>query len=299
MIQFFHVTKTYSHSTKPAVKDITFEIKEGERVGLIGANGSGKTTLFRLLMNFIIPDSGNILINGEHNLEKTRQWLGYVPERQEGLENFTPIELLNLAGQMHGIPSKELNHRIRELLHFAELEEVKDVLISDFSKGMLQRLQIILALIHQPPILLLDEPMSGLDPEGQREVQQILYQLTDKTLVYASHNLAEVEEFCSRVMILHQGELIKQLTLAEIEDEVYTFDIVSELLPLLKEKHFEYKILRESGKVKRIQIITTPQHFQELVAEVHQRGEQIQRLRSRGILEELYHTYVLSENASS
>ena len=293
LIELRGIWKTYRHADQPALQDIDLKIYPGQRVGLIGANGSGKTTLLRLLMNFVVPDRGAIVIRGTTNLEEARKFMGFVPEKQEGLENFTPGELLKLSAEMYGIPAEIAARRMEELISFARLAPVVDTLASDFSKGMIQRMQLSLALIHQPSILLLDEPMSGLDPGGQKEVREMLHRLSDITMIYASHQLEEVEEFCTSVVILHRGVIAGQIDLTEIPREVYTFDIHPEAVKLLSGiSDIEYQIVREHSDVVRLQLVTTPDIFQKVVALLTEKRYQLQRLRSRSMLEELYYQYV-------
>ena len=171
VIKVQNASKTYLHSGKPALLDVSLDIVDGERVGLVGSNGSGKTTLFRLLMNFIRPDLGTIAIKGHSNLEVARRFIGYVGESQSGLENFTPRELFESAAKMYGMNSQQSEERAKELLAFSGLGGVANDLIEGFSKGMAQRAFIGLGIVHEPDILLLDEPMSGLDQKAQDDVR--------------------------------------------------------------------------------------------------------------------------------
>jgi ABC-2 type transport system ATP-binding protein len=293
-IEMNDVNKTYDRAAQPALSEVSLRISSGEKIGLIGANGSGKTTLLRLLMNFVLPDKGRIQIWGENNLEKARKYIGFVPERQEGMENFTPRELLHISAQMYGMKGVETKQRIDELLAFAELSKVADDLLSGFSKGMAQRVQICIALIHQPQILLLDEPMSGLDPGGQDDVRNLLFRLPNLTMLYASHNLEEIETFCSSVIIIHRGQIVQKLNLDEIQQEIFTMELHGLEMKLLDGfKELNPKILwRDADKVQ-LQMISDSDSIQKFIAVLNDRQVGIKRLRSRSVLEDYYHRYVV------
>lgn len=295
IIELKNVSKQYRLAESPAIKKVSLRIHERERLGLIGANGSGKTTLMRLILNFVLPDAGEIRIIGRGDLEKARQYIGFVAERQEGMENFTPRELLKISAQMYGLTNAETNRRIESLLRFAEISDVADQLLADFSKGMAQRVQICLALLHQPKILLLDEPMSGLDPGGQKDVREMLEKLEDITLIFASHHLDEIELFCTSAVFLHHGEIVARKKLAEIRKIVFTLEIPPAAKPLLLEYfHSTLQILEEKSDHLNVQFEANSEAFQKFAAELTQGGLEIKRLRSTSILENLYHQYVQS-----
>ncbi|MCB0304092.1 MAG: ABC transporter ATP-binding protein [Calditrichaeota bacterium] len=292
-IEMKSVSKTYRQAARPAVEGVSIQISPGDKVGLIGANGSGKTTLMRLLLNFIIPDSGEVYILGSSDLEKARKSIGYVPEHQEGMENFSPRELLEFAAQMHGFTLAEKAGRIDELLAFANLSEVADELLAGFSKGMIQRVQICIALIHDPPILLLDEPMSGLDPGGQKDVRDIILRLKELTMIYASHQLSEIERFCNRVIFIHDGHILHQSGLSEIAAEVFTLELTRPALEVLPQfPGLQPEISEGPGERVEVRLTATADEIQNLIAALNVREIKILRLRSRGILEDLYHRYV-------
>lgn len=291
-IEFKNISKTYPRAENPAVADINLTITAGEKVGLIGANGSGKTTLIRLLLNFVLPDRGSITILGETDLEKTRRYIGHVPERQEGMENFTPRELLRFSLKMAG-KGQNFSERIDELLAFAELEDVADNLLSDFSKGMWQRIHIAMALAHHPQILLLDEPMSGLDPEGQKNVREVIAKLKDLTIIYASHNLADVQTFCDSVVILQQGKIAGKVSLENVEKEIFFIDTEIAALKALKTfSDLEIRELRENGNALKIEFLSDAESAQKLIGALNNANIPIKKLRSKGVLENLYHQYV-------
>lgn len=296
MIEISNLRKTYPHQTEPALKDISFKVAETEQVGIIGANGSGKTTLFRLILNFIRPDSGEIRIMGESDLERAKKHVGFVPEHQEGLENFTPQELLISSGRMSRLPNEIIKKRAEELLLWSGLDKSRNQLLGSFSKGMVQRLQLALALVHKPKILLLDEPMSGLDPAGQQALRGLLKGLEGFTMLYTSHNLSDVENFCDRVMIFHQGSIIKDLQLAGQETDIFTIETEPAFLKMLEkfpEIEIRSQVQNENGL--KIEFIARQSVMQDLIAECKKENISIRRLRSRSILDDLYGRYVKNE----
>ena len=293
LISIQNVSKTYSHSNKPALENINLEILEGKNIGLIGSNGSGKTTLLRLIMNYIKPNQGNIIFRDQTNLEKAHQSIGFVGESQEGLENFTPRELFNMSAKMIGMDKEQANSRTTELLEFSGLNSVADNLIEGFSKGMAQRTLISLAILHNPSILLLDEPMSGLDYQAQKEIKDFLNKLTNHTLIYASHNLEEIEEFTSEIIFLHKGRIVKQLSLEKIHQEVFILEIDQRVKSLLEKfKHFNPEIINEGIDTVEIRILVDIKNFQDFVDYCKKENINIHRIRSRSILEDTYQKYI-------
>jgi len=295
LLEILNVSKQYLGQQTLALDNIFIQIAENEKVGLIGANGSGKTTLFRLILNLIHCTNGHIKIGGDSDLEKAKKIVGYVSEYQEGLENFTPREILTFAGKMSGMSKTRISEKESELLHWAALLDHKDELISSFSKGMRQRLLLAAALIHEPQILLLDEPMSGLDPKSQKDFRLLLTGLDKYTLIYASHQLSELEDICDRIIFFHRGKLVRDINLSDYPDEIFTLDTVPDVLALIKK--FPHIVIRNQARVKdklRLEIITRPDQFQEFMANCQQNNFRIERLKSQSMLEDLYSQYVES-----
>ncbi|UCF64323.1 MAG: ABC transporter ATP-binding protein [bacterium] len=292
-IEIVQVSKRYRGQSTFALENISIQITENEKVGLIGANGSGKTTLFRLLLNLIRCTSGYIRIRGDSDLENSKKYIGYVSEYQEGLENFTPEEILEFSGKMSGMCKTKLSERKSELYKWTGLETHHSDLISSFSKGMRQRLFLASALIHEPRILLLDEPMSGLDPKSQKDFRSLLSGLDNYTIIYASHLLSELEDICSRIIFFHQGKLVKDIKLDDFQGEIFTLDTdpgVQELI--LKFPHIELRNKVNFKNKMRLEIAAKPHHFQAFLAYCQTNKILIERLKSKSILEDLYSRYV-------
>lgn len=217
---------------KQALHDLTLEIREGETFGLLGPNGAGKTTTQKLLLGLCRPTSGSIAIFGkspEH--PSIRQEIGFLPENPYFYTYLTGQEFLAFCGGMYGLSGEALKSRIGELLALVDMESAANVQLRKYSKGMLQRVGIAQALINDPKLVFLDEPMSGLDPVGRRQFRQIILELKQqgKTLFFNSHILSDVEEICDRFGILDQGHLVAQKSIKEVQGslEDYFVEVVS------------------------------------------------------------------------
>jgi len=198
----------------PAVKNLNLEIKEGEIFSLLGLNGSGKTTTIKLLLGLLFPTKGRVYIQGKLIPDKEIiRNVGYLPELPSFYQYLTVNELLNLYARLSEIPSQKINQRIEQVLKLVTLEKEKNKRVTELSRGMLQRVGIAQALLHNPEILILDEPVSGLDPVGIREMRELLLGLKKegKTIFFSSHIISEVEKISDRVGILDQGELVSVL----------------------------------------------------------------------------------------
>jgi ABC-2 type transport system ATP-binding protein len=292
VLKISNLSKTYPEQKNPAINNISLEINASEKVGIIGANGSGKTTFFRLILNLLHPDQGKIEILGELDQEKSKIHIGFVSEHQEGLENFTPSELLDITGKIYNMTKKKRDERIGELLQWTSLENNKDELIGGFSKGMFQRLQLALALFHKPKILILDEPMSGLDPEGQKILQKLLHRLEEYTLLYSSHRLTDIEELCERIIFFMEGKIANDIKLNEQQNNIFLMETEPAFLELLRDySQIILRYSRQEEKIVHVEFIASNQILQDLITKSRKASIQIYRIKSKSILEDLYHKY--------
>lgn len=216
-IVFDLVSKTYNpglfKKKVQAVSDLSFEIRQGEVFGLIGPNGAGKSTSIRMILGLIRPDSGRIFFRGKPLRDTTMQReVGYLPENPYLYDHLTLLELLQFCGKTSGLESAQIKRRNQELMEKLDLSEAQKRPLRTFSKGMLQRAGICFALLHDPSIVILDEPMSGLDPIGRRMVFDLILELKKqgKTIFFCSHILNDVERLCDRIGLMNKGRLIKQ-----------------------------------------------------------------------------------------
>ena len=202
-----------------ALDSLCLQVQEGEIFGFLGPNGAGKSTTIKILMHLLHPTSGKARILGEP-VDKVpmHQRIGYLPENPYFYDYLTPAELLTDMGRLSGLRRAELPRRVDALLESVGLREVRNLQLRKFSKGMVQRIGIAQALIHDPEIVFLDEPMSGLDPLGRMDVRRIITSLKAKgvTVFFSSHVLPDVEALCDRIAILNKGKLQETGTLDEI-----------------------------------------------------------------------------------
>lgn len=195
---------------KVALKPLTISVQEGEVFGYLGPNGAGKTTTLKLLMGLIFPTGGSAKIEGaDWRDPQVKAQIGFLPEQPYFYDYLTAGELLDYYAQLSGLSARERRRRIPAVLSRVGLPETGRMQLRKFSKGMLQRVGIAQAIIHDPKLIFLDEPMSGLDPVGRREVRDLIQSFKDegKTVFFSTHILSDAEALCDRVAVLHKGEL--------------------------------------------------------------------------------------------
>ena len=196
---------------KQVVKDLSLSVAEEEVFGFLGPNGAGKSTTIKMILGFLRPDSGSIEVSGiGTGLGEYRHLIGYLPELPFFYNHLTALETLMMSGKLSGMKKKEVKDSATHLLERLTLNHAAGQKVGGFSKGMKQRLGLANALVHDPPILILDEPMSGLDPLGRYQVKQLIRDLKTegKTVFFSSHILSDIEELCDRIAIIHMGELL-------------------------------------------------------------------------------------------
>lgn len=195
---------------KRALHPLHLTVEGGEIFGFLGPNGAGKTTTLKLLMGLVFPSAGSARILGrEWTDPQVKAQIGFLPEQPYFYDHLTAHELLEYYGQLSGVPAKQRKRRVEEILYQVGLRDVRGVQLRKFSKGMLQRVGIGQAILHDPKLVFFDEPMSGLDPMGRREVRDLMEQLKQqgKTVFFSTHILSDAEALCDRVGIIHRGEL--------------------------------------------------------------------------------------------
>lgn len=215
MITFESVWKKYSkelfRTATPALQDVSFSLQPGKTLGLIGANGAGKSTSIRLLMDFIRPTQGKIsLFDRSPSDLSLRNRIGYLPETASFPANLTIANLLRFTGTTCSIPKTTWKRRSEELLHELDLWEARRKPLRIYSKGMQQRANFALALLNDPQMLILDEPMSGLDPIGRGLIINLIQRLKDqgKTILFCSHILGDVDRLVDQLLVLHKGRVL-------------------------------------------------------------------------------------------
>ncbi|MFH1437457.1 MAG: ABC transporter ATP-binding protein [Pseudomonadota bacterium] len=234
-----------------AVRDVSLEVASGEIFGFLGPNGAGKTTTIKAMMSLIRPTSGTIKIFGRKVPDREiYAKVGFLPENPYFYDYLSPLEFLGYMGALFGLSRKKRKKKAEELLELVGLKGSKKLALRKFSKGMLQRIGLAQALIAEPKLLVLDEPMSGLDPIGRKEVRNLLLSLKDDgiTIIFSSHILSDVETMCDRVAIINKGVVTSTgdfATLMKAEERRTTFELEKlgdETLDRMKKLSFSYKM---------------------------------------------------------
>jgi ABC-2 type transport system ATP-binding protein len=279
------LSKTYRigfWKTKPvlALNNLNLEVFENEIFGCLGPNGAGKSTTLKLLMSLIYPTAGRAEILGESVLRlAARRHLGYLPESPYFYEYLTAEEFLTYYGSLFGFSKSELKSRVDHFLKLTDVFHARKLQLRKFSKGMLQRVGIAQAIIGDPKVVFLDEPMSGLDPIGRREVRNLILQLKreGKTIFFSTHILNDVETLCDRIAILNRGMVIGSGTLNELFDqEVSHVEVVISGIPAdrLRELVGPAASVSQSGNTLRLEL-SAQALLSRLVAEIEQASGKI------------------------
>lgn len=207
--------------------DVSAAIHRGRTTGFLGANGAGKTTLIHLIVGIRQPLSGRVLLDGAPTADAaSRARMGYLPERPYFYEHLTGRRILRYFAQLSGIPRAEREPRIRHALEVVGLQDSGEKELRNYSKGMLQRIGIAQAILHDPELLILDEPMSGLDPIGRREIRQLIQDLKAKgtTIFFSSHVVSDVEAVCDDVIAIQKGKVLGCGPISEVASRFGTLE---------------------------------------------------------------------------
>jgi ABC-2 type transport system ATP-binding protein len=200
-----NVTKSYDSVT--AVNAVSLNVRSGAILGLLGPNGAGKTTTIRMIMNILVPDEGSIRVLGEPVTDATRDKIGYLPEERGLYPRMKVREIIIFLAALHGLTEAESGKRADEWLERLGLAEWSEKKLVDLSKGMQQKVQFITAVIHRPPLVILDEPFSGLDPVNAATIQEIMLSMRDQgsTIVLSTHRMEQVERLCDSICLINKG----------------------------------------------------------------------------------------------
>jgi ABC-2 type transport system ATP-binding protein len=292
-----------------ALDGVSFRVEPGQLFGLLGPNGAGKTTAVKVLLGLAHPTAGQARLQGLSASDpESRRRVGYLPEGHRFPGYLTARETLRVFGTMSGMPGASLSRRIPELLSRVKLADWADVKVRKFSKGMTQRLGVAAALVHDPEVLLLDEPTDGVDPVGRREIRDLLLEEASRgrAILLNSHLLSEIELTCDRVAILRQGKLAAEGTIAELtagtgEEErkssskVYRLiasPVTEELLAAFREKGAGAERLNGHVQLTARDL----DHLNELIDELRARGSVLSELTPlRSSLEDVFVGLVKAE----
>lgn len=219
MIRLENLSKRYG--SLAAVDSLNLEVRSGEIFGFLGPNGAGKTTTIRVMMGILKPTSGRVILGDfdvERQPEQAKAIAGFIPDRPFIYEKLSGSEFLTFVGRLHHVEPERLRRRISELFEHMELSRWKDELVESYSHGMKQRLVFCAALLHEPRVLVVDEPMVGMDPKGARALKDLFRSLAEAgvTVFLSTHSISVAEEVCHRIGIIQKGRLIARGTMAEL-----------------------------------------------------------------------------------
>jgi ABC-2 type transport system ATP-binding protein len=200
-----NVTKSYDSIT--AVSGVNLRVRQGAILGLLGPNGAGKTTTIRMIMNILVPDEGSIKVLDEPVSDSTRDLVGYLPEERGLYPRMKVLDIIVFLAALHGLTEEEAGRRAKEWLDRLGLADWSGKKLLDLSKGMQQKVQFITAVIHKPPLVILDEPFSGLDPVNAATVEEIMLEMRSKgsTIVLSTHRMEQVERMCDSICLIDKG----------------------------------------------------------------------------------------------
>ena len=246
MLKINGITKSFENIT--ALQNVNLEIQRGEFFGLLGPNGAGKSTLMNIVIGYLSPDSGKISHNGNELLYADTEWrkrIGYVPQDISLYLELSAYQNLKIFGRLYNLDSKLLEKKIDEVLELVQLIDRKKSIVKEFSGGMKRRLNIATSLLHDPEIILCDEPTVGVDPQSRNAIFDMLVELnkSGKTIVYTTHYMEEAERMCTRLAIIDHGKIIAQGSLVEQINLLHQKDtvkigktaLVLDRVPALKE----------------------------------------------------------------
>ena len=214
MIEVENLSKIYGSSLEPALDDVSFRVERGEAVGFLGPNGAGKTTTMRILAGLMAPTSGTARVDGfdiGEDSRAVRRRIGYLPENAPLYLDMTVRDYLMYVAALRGVPTKKRSERLEAALDAGKLEDRVDVLIAKLSKGYRQRVGLAQAIVHDPDVVILDEPSAGLDPRQRVETRRVIAELArEHTVLLSTHILPDVQETCGRVLIINRGRLVAE-----------------------------------------------------------------------------------------
>lgn len=213
-----------------AVNDINFHCHKGQVFGLLGPNGAGKTTTLRILATMMKPDSGDIFVNGYHVLKeanKVRGSIGFLSGETGLYDRFTPRETIRFFGKINGLPEQVIADQMNEIFQILDMNSFQDVRVDKLSTGMKQKLSIARAIIHNPPVLILDEPTVGLDVITARVVINYIKKFKDqgKCVIFSTHHMQEAEKLCDEIAIIHRGRILSSGSLAFLQQKFAEKDL--------------------------------------------------------------------------
>ncbi len=272
------------HKPFTAVNDVSFTVKAGEVYGLIGPNGSGKSTTMKVLLGLLAPTAGKSSIFGvDSQLVESRRAVGFLPENPYFYKHLTGLETVLFFGRLCGLSGRKLQDQARELLKLTGLENAADRRLAGYSKGMLQRIGLAQALVHEPRLLVLDEPTAGVDPSGSRRIRDLILDCKTRgiTVLVTSHLLEQLQEVCDRIGIMSQGRMvsegpIEELISVENQTEFVLEDASPELLQQIRDL-----IAAKSGSGKLVSMGHPHTTLERMFLKVTEQDERLEDARRK------------------
>ena len=248
MLKIENLSKHYSNVK--ALDNVSFEVDKGEICGLLGPNGAGKTTLLRIINNLLVNDAGTVTINDEPVSLKTTRHIGYMPEERGLYEKMRVEDQIMYFGRLKGGDKKRLREVMNEYMEIFNLKGQGKRLVKELSKGNQQKVQIIATLVHEPDLVILDEPFSGFDPINGALLKELIARLNEKgsTIMLSSHNMSAIEEMCSSIALINKGKLLVKGELTDIKDQNRTGNLI-----LTTRKPLSIPLLHDSGLVEAVE----------------------------------------------
>lgn len=252
-----NITKRYG--IQKAIDNVSFEVKTGEILGFLGPNGAGKSTTMKAITSFLMPNSGDIKVGNlsiHSDADDIKKNIGYLPENNPLYSDMAVLDYLAYVAGLHGIDKPKVKDRILEMVNVCGLEGEKHKKISELSKGYKQRVGLAQALIHDPKVLILDEPTTGLDPNQIVEIRELIREIgKEKTVILSSHILAEVEATCDRILIINKGKIVADGTPAELRSQAKGQELVKLTLEEA-DLNTAVKLLQKVDSIEMVDIIS-------------------------------------------
>ncbi len=289
------ISKTFNVTR--VVDDVSFDVRSGEIFGLIGPNGAGKTTTIRMIMDIIKPDTGQIYVFGESLKEETKNIIGYLPEERGLYKKLSVMQSLSYIASLKGVESQRIYKKADELLARMGMSAHKNKKIEELSRGMGQMIQFLITVIHEPKLIILDEPFANLDPVNTELLKEMVYEFKkqDRAIILSTHRMNEVEELCDRIFMINKGQGVLYGDLAEIKSRFRSDSVLLEYEGDIIElrgaaiKHNKHgsaelrldaetspqdileQLVRQGVKINRYEVSTPPLHdiFLQTVGEYH------------------------------
>lgn len=285
-----HLGKRYG--TQVAVDQVSFRVSQGEVLGFLGPNGAGKTTTMRMICGLLTPDNGQVLVGGRtmgpHAVE-LRRHIGYLPEANPLPEDMPVLDLLRFGARVQGVPARSVDARIRLMVDACGLEAEKHKRVGELSRGYRQRAGLAFALVHDPAVLVLDEPTTGLDPNQIIEVRALIKELgRTRTVVFSTHVLPEAEAVCDRILIMNKGRIVADGTSEELRARVlgrarFLVRVVGaaaeEVLPVLQATDQVIAAARVADATDRFEVLLRSGEGELIAAAITGKGWSIGELR--------------------